>query len=147
MRYIGFEREEEAEAWARHRLELDAPPNFFRAMSAVDENDEFVCVIIFTNFSMINVDTNIVIDSSKVRPKESVKMFNEAFGFLFDKLRVRRTTGLSKASNKKAHRIIEHFGYKLEGVMRNALPGDEDLLVYGFLAEEFHNHKWYNHGA
>lgn len=147
MKFIGFEREDEAELWARKRLQLHNPPNFFRAMSAVDENDDFVCVIIFTNFSQINIDTNIVIESEKMRPKETIKMFNEAFGFLFDKLKVHRTTGLTSESNHKARRVIEHFGYKLEGVMRNALPGDEDLFVYGFLAEEFHNHKWYRHGS
>lgn len=147
MKFIGFEREEEAELWARERLGLSNPPNFFRAMSAVDEHENFVCVVIFTNFSQLNVDTNIVIDAEKVRPKESILMFNKAFGFLFDTLKVRRTTGLTSESNHKARRVIEHFGYKLEGVMRNALPNDEDLYVYGFLAEEFHNHKWYRHGS
>ena len=141
MRYIGFEREEEAEQWARKRLDLPAAPEFYRAAAAVDEAGEFVCVVVMTNFTPRNVDLSIVIDKAKVRPRETITMFNEIFGFVFDKLKVARVTGLLRGKNTEAKRINEHFGFKLEGVMRKAFP-DDDLHIYGFLAEEFHTHRW-----
>ena len=141
MRFIGFEREEEAEAWAREKLELEAEPGFFRAMSAVDEKGKFVCVVVLTNFTSRNIDLNIAIDSRKVTPKGALEMFNGVFGFVFDKLHVARVTGLLCASNKKARRLNEHFGFKLEGVMRKAFA-DDDLCIYGFLAEDYHSHAW-----
>lgn len=142
MRFIGFEREDEAEAWARKKLEVEEAPSFFRAMSAVDDEGEFACVVVLTNFSSRNIDLNIVIDSKKVTPKGTIVMFNEVFGFVFDKLKVARVTGLLRGKNKRAKRLNEHFGFKLEGVMRKAFA-DDDLHIYGFLAEDYHSHVWY----
>jgi RimJ/RimL family protein N-acetyltransferase len=142
MRFIGFEREDEAEAWARARLELENKPEFFRTLAAVDENDEFVCVVVLTNFTPRNIDLSIVIDHRKVTPKGTIEMFNEVFGFVFDKLRAARVTGLLRGKNKRAKKLNEHFGFKLEGVMRKAFA-DDDLHIYGFLAEDYHSHVWY----
>lgn len=142
MKFIGFEREEEAEAWAREKLELEQEPSFFRAMSAVDDAGEFVCAVVLTNFTSRNIDLSIAIDSKKVTPKGTVEMFNGVFGFVFDKLRVARVTGLLRGKNKRAKKLNEHFGFKLEGVMRKAFA-DDDLHIYGFLAEDYHSHVWY----
>lgn len=141
MRYIGFDREEEAEKWARQKLNLPAAPEFFRAVAAVDKDEQFVCVVVMTNFTPRNVDLNIVIEKHKVRPKATIQMFNEIFGFLFDKLGAARVTGLLRGKNEESRRITEHFGFKLEGIMRKAFV-DDDLHVYGFLAEEYHAHAW-----
>jgi RimJ/RimL family protein N-acetyltransferase len=142
MRFIGFEREDEAEAWARAKLELENAPSFFRTMSAVDENDEFVCVVVMTNFTQRNIDLSIVIGGKGLMPKGMLVMFNEIFGFVFDKMHVARVTGLLRGKNTKAKRINEHFGFKLEGVMRKSFI-DDDLHIYGFLAEDYHSHVWY----
>lgn len=142
MRFIGFDREEEAEAWARSKLELENAPGFFRTMSAVDENGEFVCVVVMTNFTPRNIDLSIVIGGKGLMPKGMLVMFNEVFGFVFDKLRVARVTGLLRGKNTQAKRINEHFGFKLEGVMRKSFI-DDDLHIYGFLAEDYHSHVWY----
>lgn len=141
MRYIGFEREEEAESWARQRIQIKGMPGFFRAASAVDKNDEFVCVVVMTNFTSRNVDLSIAIDAKKMLPKGTILMFNEIFGFVFDKLRADRVTGLVHGENEQAKKINEHFGFKLEGVMRKAFEG-ADMSIYGFLAEEYHSHPW-----
>lgn len=142
MRYIGFYREDEAESWAREKLELPAAPGFYRAAAAVDDNDEFVCVIVMTNFSPRNVDFNVVIEKRKVRPKAMRVMFREAFGFVFDQLNTARITGLIPSKNEQSCKLAEHFGFKLEGVMRAALD-DDDLKIYGFLAEEYRSHAWH----
>lgn len=142
MRFIGFEREDEAEAWARAKLKLENAPEFFRTMSAVDENGEFVCVVVMTNFTPRNIDLSIVIGGKGLRSKGMLVMFNEIFGFVFDKLHVARVTGLLRGKNTQAKKINEHFGFKLEGVMRKAFA-DDDLHVYGFLAEDYHSHVWY----
>lgn len=142
MRFIGFEREKEAEAWARAKLELENEPEFFRAMSAVDENDEFVCVVVMTNFTSRNIDLNIAIGGKGLMPKGMIVMFNEVFSFVFDKLHAARVTGLLRGKNTKSKKINEHFGFKLEGVMRKSFI-DDDLHIYGFLAEDYHSHVWY----
>ena len=141
MKFIGFDREEEAESWARKKLDLEVAPEFFRAMAAVDENDEFVCVVVMTNFSARNVDLNIAMDAKKMLPHGTIKMFNSVFGFLFDQLKMPRVTGLLHGKNKKSIKISEHFGFKLEGIMRQVFE-DDDLHIYGFLAEDYRSHPW-----
>ena len=141
MRFIGFDREEAAEAWARQQLGLESAPEFFRAMAAVDENEQFVCVVVMTNFTRRNVDLSIAIDSKKVTPRGTIEMFNGVFGYLFNTLHVARVTGLLRGKNHKAKKLNEHFGFKLEGVMREAFE-DDDLHIYGFLAKDYYSHAW-----
>ena len=141
MRFIGFEREEVAEQWARNKLRLETAPEFFRAMAAVDEKGQFVCAVVMTNFTARNVDLSVAIDGRKVTPKGALEMFNGVFGFLFNRLHVARVTGLLRGKNTRAKRVVEHFGFKLEGVMREAFV-DDDLHVYGFLAKDYHSHAW-----
>lgn len=142
MRYIGFYREDEAESWAREKLALPAAPGFYRAAAAVDDNDEFVCVVVMTNFSPRNVDFNVVIEKTKVRPKAAMVMFNGVFDFVFNRLGTARVTGLIPSKNESSLRLAEHIGFKKEGVMRAALDED-DLQIYGFLADEYRSHAWH----
>lgn len=142
MRYIGHVREDEAEKWARAELKLPRSPDFFRAVSAIDQNGDFVCVVVLTNFTARNVDLNVVMSCKKIRPKGLVLMFNELFSLIFKRLGIKRATGLVRASNERSKKMIERFGFKLEGVMRKAFENDEDLYVYGLLAEEFEQHSW-----
>lgn len=143
MRFIGFEREDEAEAWARRKLKLDREPEFFRAISSVDDNNDFVCVAVLTNFTSRNVDINIVIEHGRLLPQGTIEMYNGVFGYLFDTLKVPRLTGLVADSNVRSQVACRKFGFKLEGVMRKALKDDEDLMIYGMLADEYHQHNWY----
>jgi len=75
-------------------------------------------------------------------PRSAVLMFNEIFSYAFDTLRAARVTALSRSKNEKANKFIEHIGFKPEGVMRKAFK-DDDLNIYGFLAEEYYSHAWY----
>lgn len=143
MHFIGFNREEEAEKWARKHIGIEHPVGFFRAISAVDENDKFACVAVMTNFTSRNIDINIAISNrDSLSPRSAVLMFNEIFSYTFDTLRAVRVTALSRSKNQKANKFIEHIGFKPEGTMRKAFQ-DDDLNIYGFLAEEYYSHAWY----
>lgn len=143
MKFIGFEREDEAEQWARDKVGAKYAPSLFRAMSAVDAKNEFSCVVVFTNFTPRNIDLNVAaVGKNWASPKETVKMFNHIFTYAFHELRASRTTALVKASNEATRAFVEHLGFKLEGVMRDAFE-DDDLCIYGFLASEFRTHQWY----
>ena len=121
MKFIGFNREEEAEAWARGKMDLPHEPGFFRAMSAVDKDGEFVCVVVLTNFTSRNIDINIAMDSAKMRPKGTIEMYNGVVRYLFDTLGVKRVTGLVGSGNDKSLSVVPKFGFLYEGTMRKAL--------------------------
>lgn len=145
MRYIGFDREDEATEWAKKQIGIDGPTGFSRAVSSVDEDGNFLLVVVFSNFTKRNVDTHVVVSDRgrKLTPNGCKEMFNGAFHYIFTELGAVRTTGLVRAKNKAARRFDEHLGYKLEGVMREAFD-DDDLCVYGFLKKDFEEHRWYH---
>lgn len=144
MRVIGFEREEEAIPWAKRVLGIDRPTGFSRAISAVDDNDDFALVVVMSNFSPTNIDmhTAAVPGAQWGTPRAIIRMFNAVFGYAFTELKALRVTGLVRSSNTAARKFDEHLGFKLEGIMRKAFNGD-DLCVYGFLDDDYYAHKWY----
>ena len=145
MKFIGFKKEEEAEKWAREKLGVKGIPEFFRAMSAVDENDEFVCVAIFSNFTKRNVDLNFAAKEGYwSAPKETIKMFNAIFTYIFKISEAARATALVGENNIISKKFVAKLGFKHEGVMRRAYENDEDLNIYGLLEEEYKNHAWSN---
>jgi hypothetical protein len=143
MKYIGFDREKEAVEWAKNIIGIDGVTGFARAVSAVDDHGNFLFVIVLSNFSALNVDmhTAAVPGANWARPREILRMFNDLFEFVFDRLKLQRVTGLVRSKNVAARRFDEHIGFELEGVMRRAFV-DDDLCVYGFLRENFESHRW-----
>jgi len=143
MKFIGFEREEAAEEWARQRLGTNCEPELYRAMACVDEHDEFACVVVFSNFTPRNIDLNIAAKPGRwAVPEGIVELFNNIFDYAFNHLHAARCTSLIKGSNTKSRKFVEQIGFKPEGVMRSAFE-DDDLHIYGFLASEYYTHDWY----
>lgn len=144
MKFIGFDREEDAILWAKDVLGIENPTGFCRAFSAVDAQGDFVFVVVMSNFSATGADMHTASTGSGkwATSGEIVRMFNGIFGYAFTHLKLTRITGLVAADNDKARRFDEHLGFMLEGTMRKALAG-KDLCIYGFLAEDYLNHRWY----
>ncbi len=144
VKFIGFEREAEAIEWAKARIGIAGPTGFCRAMSAVTADDQFAFVVVLSGFVPGNIDmhTASAAGDGWISPKATVRMFNAIFHYAFDEHKANRVTGLVRASNIAARQFDEHIGFQLEGVMRKAICG-EDLYIYGFLAEEFNQHKWF----
>lgn len=144
MRYIGFDREEEAIEWAKQRLGITNEVGLCRAMSAEDKDGKLAFVVILSNFTPRNIDmhTAAVDGAQWASPREIIRMFNSIFGYAFQILGAKRVTGLVKSRNQAARQFDEHLGFKLEGVMREAFE-DDDLCLYGFLKQDFTSHPWY----
>lgn len=144
MRYIGFDREEEAIEWAKLRLGINSPVGLCRAMSAEGKDGQLAFVVILSNFTPRNIDmhTAAVEGAQWASPRELVRMFNSIFGYAFLIHNVARVTGLVKGKNQQAIRFDEHLGFKHEGTMREAFV-DDDLLLYGFLKKDYIAHPWY----
>ena len=141
MKYIGYKNEEMAEKWARKHLGIKGAPKAFRALSCVDNNDDFVCVILLTNFTKRNIDVNIAA-SCNWTPKSTIMMFNGLFKMIFDELKAVRATALVADSNLVSQKFCEHLGFAKEGTMRKAYEDNEDMHIYGFLNTEYRKHDW-----
>lgn len=49
---------------------------------------------------------------------------------------LQRMTGLVPASNKRALRLNQHFGFRIEGALRRGADDGGDMIVMGMLREE-----------
>lgn len=145
MKFIGFEREDEAIKWAKDVIGIDGPVGFCRAISAVDSSDNLAFVVVLSNFTPRNIDmhTAAVEGAKWASPREGLKLFNAVFNYAFNQLGAARVTGLVRAKNYAARRFDEHLGFKLEGIMQQVFE-DDDLCIYGFLKEDFEKHRWHN---
>lgn len=142
MKYIGYQDEDNAEKWASKKLGVKGKPELFRALSAVNDDGEFCCVILLTNFSPRNIDINIVVDGV-LTPKNTVLMFNGLFRMVFDQLKAVRATALVAQSNTPCQSLVTTAGFVKEGVMRKAYDDDEDMVIYSILDNEYREHNWF----
>lgn len=58
------------------------------------------------------------------------------FSYPFSVCEAVRLTTITGRKNKRARRVDEGLGFKLEGVARRAIDGREDAMIYGMLREE-----------
>jgi RimJ/RimL family protein N-acetyltransferase len=61
-------------------------------------------------------------------------------GYLFDGYAVARITAFTEVENLAAQRVLEHAGFRREGVLRRSIFRDgqwRDLAIYGLLREEW----------
>tara|TARA_R110000796_G_scaffold101371_2_gene210062 strand:- start:647 stop:1114 length:468 start_codon:yes stop_codon:yes gene_type:complete len=142
MRYIADINEEAAEAWARSRLGLKEAPNLFKALSTVNPDGEFACVVLLTNFTKRNIDVNIAGEKGWATPRLCVDLFNGVFDTVFNKLKAVRATALIAESNVVSQKFVTHLGFQKEGKMRKAYDNDEDMFIYSLLKEEYVSHDW-----
>jgi len=54
----------------------------------------------------------------------------------FDIMKVERISSLTSKSNKRARKLLEGLGFKLEGMIREGNPDDTDICCYGILKRE-----------
>lgn len=140
---IGFTREEAAELWARESIGLPSRhEQFFRAASITDENNEFVCVLVLTNFTRVNVDVSVAIrETTSLSPKCALALWKEFGELIFGALGAGRITALVRGKNELARKFASKLKLTHEGVMRKAF-GDDDLHIFGLLSEEYLLHPW-----
>jgi RimJ/RimL family protein N-acetyltransferase len=130
-------RDLEVAEWVADRcphLELevhDGKPQF--TAIGWERRGELVAGVVYDGYTRINIDMHVAAEGVRWLTRE---FLGEAFRYPFVQLSVRRVTGKVPATNAAARRFDEHLGFTYEGTIRQALPGGEDLIVYGMLKSE-----------
>ena len=117
--------------WAARVIGQEA---FERAQAVgVERDGSLVAVAVLHDHAHPNV---MLSWASTGRGWLSRRLLKVVFDWAFNQLKVSRITGLVERPNKRARKLNEHLGMKLEGVLRDASPRGKDLFVYGMLREE-----------
>jgi L-amino acid N-acyltransferase YncA len=69
----------------------------------------------------------------------------ECFRYPFEQLDCRRIVGLVRSSNLEARRFDEGLGFVKEGIIREAYPNGDDMIIYGMLRRECRHLKTGQH--
>lgn len=129
-----------AVAWAKEQIGAEGIGQDCAAVSLVDDQGEFLAVCVFSSYIGTNIDMHLA-----ARPGAhwlSRSYYNAVMALPFDVLQVPRITGLIRGSNLHTQRFAARMGFQYEGRMRKIFADGEDLVLYGFLREEFERHPW-----
>lgn len=136
MRQIIYDQRERLGQWALEQIGYpDTWGERYQAIGLLDR-EEIVAAAIYTDFAP---DITITMHVAGTRFWASPAFGKACFRYAFIQCGVRRITAYAAEKNVKCQRFIEHLGFRHEGLMRDALPGDH-ALVYGMLKEEAH--RW-----
>ena len=137
---IGNDRKDEALTWARSRMGLEGPCGPCLTFSRVDKDNNFCAVFVFSDLNEYSACIHYA-----GRPGGhgfAPDFVAAAFDYAFITLGLSRLTGPTRGSNQLALRIAPKFGFTHEGVMRKAFVDGDDCHIFGFLREDYLNHKW-----
>lgn len=117
--------------WAAREIGQDA---FERAQAiGFMDGDRLVGAVVLHDLS----PPNVLLSWAFTEPRYFNRtVIRTVFKWAFTQTGVGRITGLVDKRNKKARKLNERLGMKLEGVLRKATPEGRDLFVYGMLREE-----------
>ncbi len=108
-------------------------PEMYSAMMVVDDNQDFVAGVVFSNFRETDVEVSCASENPAAwRPHVCKAIFT----YVFEQLGCVRCTSITVKGNKKARSFLESLGFQLEGNVRLGYDGRRDALVYGMLKSE-----------
>ena len=129
-----------AVAWAKEQIGAEGIGQDCAAVSLVDDQGEFMAVCVFSSYIGTNIDMHLAAKPGAHWLSRSY--YNAVMALPFDVLQVPRITGLIRGSNLHTQRFAGRMGFQYEGRMRKIFADGEDLVLYGFLREEFERHPW-----
>jgi RimJ/RimL family protein N-acetyltransferase len=95
---------------------------------------------VFSSYIGTNIDMHLAAEPG--RHWLSRSYYNAVMQLPFEVLQVSRITGLIRGSNLRTQRFAERMGFQYEGRMRKVFADGDDLVLYGFLHEEYERHPW-----
>lgn len=119
--------------WVRERIGLEWGWPGSYTISLWDDC-EILAAVVYESFDKVSVQCHIAgAHGSRWMTR---RYLNAIFGYPFEHLKVRRITVCVASGNSESRALVEHMGFKQEGVVRHAAPDQSDLILYGMLREE-----------
>nr|WP_295467466.1 N-acetyltransferase [Mesorhizobium sp.] len=123
---------EELIAWAEARI----PHCRFRDDAQAighERNGEIVASVVYDTFSTTSCFMHVASEGRKWNTREFMVV---AAAYPFVQCRFPRVSAIVAATNRLSLVFVQHYGFKPEGVLREAGPGGEDIRLFGMLRRE-----------
>lgn len=128
-----YDRQYELLLWAVKQIGIEKFRPDAQAIGH-ERNGKIVAVAVFDGFS--DVDCNVHLASDGSARWNSREFIVRCMAYPFIQMNLRRLTGLVPAGNERALRFNQHFGFKIEGVHREANCDGGDIISMGLLRRE-----------
>ena len=131
---VGEERRDEIAKFLTDRcpfVTLGATP--YSVLGNADAHGKLIAAVVYEDFTKRSIEAHIAADGKGWLTPDYL---GAIFRYPFRQLKVHRIICKIPASNAPSIKLCESFGFTREGLIREALPGDEDLLIYGMLDRE-----------
>jgi len=117
--------------WVGDRLGIDD----FGACKTMGFIDHGVLVagVVFNNYRHPNIEASIATSTPRWCNRG---ILSAIFHYPFIQAGCTRVTATTEATNQPARAFLCRLGFQQEGVIRQALPGGADAVIYGLLRDE-----------
>ncbi len=125
-------------AWVAARMPGFRQEDGFGPCTAIGiaEDGSLIAGAVYHNYRDYDIEISFAADSAKWATRTHIR---EIFHYPFNQLGCVRLTTVTGRKNKRARKLDEGLGFKLEGVIRKGYDGKQDANVYGMLKHEC---KW-----
>lgn len=130
---LAFGIDEIAAKWVAGKLGVEVERGA-RALAVLD-GPRIIGAVAYQSYRGCDIEMLCASESRRWLSRDFLGHF---FGYPFVQLGVRRVTAIVDKRNKHARQFTERLGWRLEGVVREALDG-RDACIYGMLRREC---KW-----
>lgn len=120
-------------AYLEEQTGMTLTPGQFSAMMVVNDQNDFVAGVVFSNFRKVDVEVSCASETPAAwRPH----VCRAIFKYVFEQLGCTRCTSITVKGNRKAREFLKALGFELEGNVRLGYDGRRDALIYGLLRSE-----------
>lgn len=120
-------------AWVEERV-VEYKSGNFTICVGIERQGKLVAVVAWDNWRGVSVEVTIAADSPRWATRQTIATL---LSYPFLQLKCQRVTSFVRKGNKRARRLNEGLGFKLEGRMRDAGPNLETVLLYGITRKDF----------
>lgn len=122
-------------AWVEQLMPAFAGDDHFGVCTAIGiaEGSQLIAGAVFHNYRGHDIEISFAATDPRWASRQRIRAI---FGYPFHQLGVVRLTTVTGRKNKRARKLDEGLGFKLEGVLRKGYDGQQDAMIYGLLREE-----------
>lgn len=100
----------------------------------IERQGKLVAAVAWDGWRGVSVEVTIAADSPRWATRQTVATL---LAYPFGQLQCQRVTSFVRKGNKRARRLNEGLGFKLEGRLRDAGQNLETVLLYGITRKDY----------
>lgn len=127
--------------WAEERMP-DGIISFGNAttIGVIGADNKVMAVAVYMNYRKTDIEMAFAADNPRWATPSNIRGM---LFYPFFQLGCRRVTTFTRHDNKRAIRLNEGLGFKLEGRLREAANNGEDMVIYGLTKSDYMQGKYY----